>query len=154
MPAGHRLNLLTLLGAICVALALCSAATADGSDDFRIKSAESLDKVVDFLITLDLALFGLVGFFVRNGLSAQPRLRRAQIAVLVPFALVAGYSLFCGYRARLDMIALLASGSFPFESVPSWSVYQAIAVVGAGVLATVIVGLRLSDKTGPPGAQT
>jgi hypothetical protein len=144
---------LTLLAMIAVALLVCSAAAAEGPDDFRIKSAESFDKVIDFLVTLDLALFAVVGFFIRNGLAGAPRVRCGQIILLILFTVAASFSLFCGYRARLDLASILASGSFPFQAVQDWYVYQAVLVVGSGVLAAATVALCLLGNDREPAGE-
>lgn len=89
--------------ALILSSALGATAAAEGPEAFLIKSAETLDKVFDFLITLDLALFGIVGFFVRNGLSRSPRIQFFQSLALVLFVACANYSLFCGYQGPACM---------------------------------------------------
>lgn len=123
-----------------------AAAAADGPEAFLIKSAETLDKVFDFLITLDLALFGIVGFFVSNGLSRRPRIRISQVIALVLFVTCASYSLFCGYKGRLDLAVVLASRGFSFPSVQDWYAYQAISVVMSGILAAIVLILTMLGR--------
>lgn len=139
--------------AAIISIALGTTAVADGPEQFLIKSAETLDKVFDFLITLDLALFGIVGFFVRNGLSKSPRIQIFQIGALVLFVTSASYSLFCGYKGRLQLAVILASRGSPFPSVQDWYAYQAASVVMSGILAAIIVILTWlgADRTTQEG---
>jgi hypothetical protein len=150
----HRISLrsfvfiIVLVGSILV----CDFALADG-DSFRLKSADLMDKTFDYLIGLSLALFAIVGFFIKNGLSEKYCVRFWQIVGLVFFLLVDSLSLFFGYNARLDLATILASGGFSFNTQAIWYVLQAISVLISGLLAFVVLGLAIFDKSKPSAAE-
>lgn len=126
--------------------ALAATAAENGPEAFCIKSAEILDKIFDLLITLDLALFGIVGFFVSRGLSQNRRVWLIQIIALPLFAMSASFSLFCGYKGRLGLAVLLASSGCPFRVKQDWYVYQAILLVISGALMAAIVFFTLLGR--------
>jgi len=126
------------------------ACAAVEAGDFRLKSADVFEAIVDYIVQLTFGLFALVGFFLKDGLHKSQCARRIQIFLLVLFVLSAGGSLICTYMSRIGAMASLGSGEFQYEEVSSYLSGGAWLTLTSGLLGIAFVGTTLSSSSKTP----
>ncbi|MGH7120968.1 MAG: hypothetical protein ACREFP_18605 [Acetobacteraceae bacterium] len=124
-----------LIIVIIVELLIISSAYADVSTaDLRLKAADVFSHTIDLLITLDLALFALVGYFAKDRLSASGRRRIIQLTLLFFFFVAGCTSLYFAYSGQLEIGAQLYGGGFDYQHLHDY-VLQALTLLAATALA-------------------
>jgi hypothetical protein len=133
--------LVPLLSMLTTALA---AETSEGGP--LLKAAEVFERTLDFMVTLDLGLFALVGFFAKDGLPASSRSGRLiQGSLAAAFFVAAAASLYLGYESRLELMQQLAGGTFAYQFLRYYP-RQALALLIAGVFAVCFVVTAISTR--------
>lgn len=128
-----------LSGPITAGLGFCLPAFADITGaDFRLKAADVFEHTTDFMVTLSLALFALVGYFGKDRLAKSGCRRASQLVVLGLFFAASVASLLCAYFSRLEIVSHLASGTFDYTKLHCY-VVQAWTLVVAAFFAAVFL---------------
>jgi hypothetical protein len=122
---------------ICTQSALCAELSA--GDELRLKAQEVFEHTTEFMVGLDLALIGAVGFFAKDGF-VKPWLPRAmqQVSLLI-FLAVAWVSLFFAYQSHMELMQQLAGGVFDYPSLSAY-VWQAISLIAASAFSMGVIG--------------
>lgn len=142
-----RLLLAALLIAGCL---LVPPALADNAaEGYREMVPGIFEHVTDFLVTLDLALFALVGYFAKDGLGAEGRARVFEFAALGFFVAANVLSLFFAYWARLEIATQLAGGAFSYAPLTDY-VWQARLLFAGAISAVLFIGRALLRKREKP----
>jgi hypothetical protein len=129
-----------------VSVTALAAAASEG--ELKLKGAEIFERSIDFMVTLDLALFAVVGFFAKDGLFIKGGnvIHRGLVLLLALFAITAVGSLFCGYLTRMEIVAQVSySGTFYAGGFNEYTV-QAWLLVAAAFCAAWFVAIALKNK--------
>jgi hypothetical protein len=126
-----------------------AAAQAEGQTpalEYMKLSPEVFERTIDYMVTLNLALFGLVGYSLTklSNITAAC-LKRVAVLCAAVFLLFGVSSLVFGYLSRIWLVSRLAIGLFDYEKSNDY-VYQADALLVAGVFALLFSFIALSAR--------
>jgi hypothetical protein len=123
-----------------IALGICHGLAEESSisSEFRKKAPDVFEHTTDFMITVQLALFGLVGYIVtRANHNLGKKSSIFAYCVLALFGILGTLSLIFGYESRLWLIERLSIGIFDYEKT-NFYLYQAGALLASAALALVV----------------
>lgn len=100
------------------------------TNDLMSKSADAFAHTIDLLVTLDLALFALVGYFAKDRLAGVGCKRTWQLLLLTCFFVAGCASLYFAYSGHLEIGAQLANGKFDYKRLYNY-VWQAFSLLVA-----------------------
>lgn len=136
-----------LTGLACAIVLLClfSARPADAqsiSEGAKLMAPDVMQGIIDFLATLCLALFALVGYFWKDGL-VKGCWHYVQMLAGLSFLLSSVISLLYAYWGRIELMRQLAGGTFDYETL-AYYVTQAWSLLIAAIaaLAFIIIGVN------------
>lgn len=114
------------------------------TEDFKLRAADSFEGAIDFIGTVDFALFAATGFFLRRGLAGRKCGRILQLSFLVLFLIANIISMISAYISRMQLVGQMASGTIHLNSLsvelPGW------ATLFAGLCVIVIGAASLSEQ--------
>lgn len=131
---------------LIIVLVAPTLATESAGDSARLKAPEIFEHTLDFMVTLDLAVFAVVGFFSKDGISSSKYLRRIQIGSFGLFIVFGALSLLFAYDARIEIMRQLAGGAFSYETL-NYYVWQGWTLLIAAICAGVFVIIALWTKS-------
>ena len=151
MPGKRSLKILFLSVLACWLIAASAAIAETSVSELRLKSVDIFEHMIDFMVTLDLALFAVVGYFCKDGLIRIPkgagyRLQYGQALFGFFFVIASVISLLFAYLGRAELISQVAStGAFDPDKVSSY-ICQAFALIASGIFALFFVCITLASK--------
>jgi hypothetical protein len=112
-----------------------------------IKSApEVFERTIDFMVTISLALFGIVGYsftIISPNIHGLPK--KLAYAILSVFVIAGATTLISGYFSREWLIMRLSVGKFDYENTSTY-VVQAASLLIASAAACAFWVLALSTR--------
>lgn len=110
----------------------------------------SADQAISMLVTLQLSLFVVVGFVLRDALTTGARPTLAQILLGVVFLGFAFASVTLGYAARMLALNLINHAHPEFSAVEATVVRQALLVTVSAIAAVCMAVVTLFDTRHAP----
>lgn len=141
----HQKSVLLLLRCMLSILILASAAGIAFADtitarDAEVKAPEIFEHMIDYMVSLELALFAAVGFFGRNGLAKH--YTGWQVSAGFVFVLFGAASLFFAYQSHLELMTQLASGTFDYKVMTNY-VPEAVTLLISSIAAFIFSAIAL-----------
>lgn len=152
--SGRPWMLHILVGLLITAAAGAAFGETDGSD-FKAKSADHFEHAIDFMVTIALGAFAVLGYLMKDSVLAPGKHRSRQL-IAASLAMAAGAtSLYYGYKSYLNLVVVTGSGTFSFTSMPDTYAMQAFFLLLEGLfifLALVITLLYREVNQNVPHA--
>jgi hypothetical protein len=104
------------------------------------------ERTTDYLVTLTLALFAIVGFFGKDTWGGKKNSDQIKNFSAGIFVLLAIGSLFCAYRSHMELISKLFEKNIDAGTF-TWILWQAGALLGATFSAGVFVIQVIRTRT-------
>ena len=136
MTSLHRPGSRSTMGILTGLLVATMASNAFGDvvgSDFKAKSADHFEHAIDFMVTISLGAFAVLGYLIKDSILA-PGWRRVSQLTIASLAMGAGAaSLYYGYQSYLNLVVVTGSGTFSFTAMPATYAMQAFFLLMEGV---------------------
>ncbi|MCF3946357.1 hypothetical protein AiwAL_07040 [Acidiphilium sp. AL] len=135
-----------IIGIALLSLVFVFPARADVTGgDFQVMVPGVFEHLIDFMVTLDLALFALVGYFAKDRLATSGCIRCLQYLTLLLFSLSSGVSLFYAYFGHLEIAAQLVGGAFDYRHLHDYY-FQALTLIIAAIFVAFFISTIFIDN--------
>jgi hypothetical protein len=136
-----------LTGLLLTVTAGVAFSATDGSD-FKAKSADHFEHTIDFMVTIALGAFAVLGYLLKDSILT-PGCRRWSQLIVASLAMLAGAaSLYFGYKSYLGLITVTASGTFSFGAMPETYAMQALFLLLEGLFIFLTLVITLLYREG------
>lgn len=128
------------LATTAMLLVVACSAMAQEDNTYNIKSAETLQHTIDFLVTIALAAIAALGYVFKDS-NLSPWFRFFQIAAGTLTLMCVLLSLIFSYKSYLDLVSDMGSGPFDYANLPNNYAIAAFTLLIAGILLFITLAI-------------
>jgi hypothetical protein len=124
---GPENRLLPWLLSTAITLVWVSTSIAEPADvEFKLKAADYFEHTIDFMVTITLGTFAVVGWLVKDSELTSVCARVWQFVAALGALSAGSLSLYFGYQSYLDLMSITGSGTFSYSALSGHYGYQAL----------------------------